>query len=166
MLNRGLVLALGAGLLAACAGSADDNMTERNKELARSFYEDLWFTDNTDKYVDYVADTYVIHDIGEAKGLAEPARKQKEIADAFHLFGDLSGVIDYQIAEGDRVATRWFVSLTPSEQALAMGMTPVDKVAIINVFRFNEEGKIVEIWNHRHDVELPRPPAGARGVAE
>lgn len=148
----------------ACAPAGDGDLAERNKEIARAFYQNLWFTDNTEKYAEYVDDTYVIHDIGDAKGLTEFAVKQKEIADAFHSFGDLTGVIDYQIAEGDKVATRWFVSLDPSDAAEEMGMTPVDGVAIINVFRFNEAGKIVEIWNHRHDVELPRPPPGPRGV--
>lgn len=162
---KGIIsVALALGLLAACAPAAEDSVAERNKEIARNFYQDLWFTDNTEKYADYVADTYVIHDIGEAKGLEEPAIKQKQIADAFHGFGELTGEIDYQIAEGDKVATRWFVFLDPSPAAAEMGMTAVDGVAIINVFRFNDDGKIVEIWNHRHDVELPRPPAGPRGV--
>ena len=43
-----------------------------------------------------------------------------------------------------------------------MGMTRVDGVAIINVFRFNEDRKIVEIWNHRHDTDLPQPPGSKR----
>lgn len=111
-----------------------------------------------------MADEYVVHDIGPNKGITEPAITQKQIADRFHSFGELSGVIDYQIAEDDKVATRWFISLKPNEEARSMGMTPVDRVAIINVFRFNENGKIVEIWNHRHDVELPRPPEGQRGI--
>ena len=153
------------GFASGCERVAEGDLTDRNKELARGFYQDLWFTDNTDKYVDYVADTYVIHDIGDAKGLTEPAVTQKEIADMFHGFGKLTGELDYQIAEDDKVATRWLVSLEPNDAALAVGMTPVDRVAIINVFRYNSDGKIVEIWNHRHDVELPRPPSGPRGPA-
>ena len=43
-----------------------------------------------------------------------------------------------------------------------MGFTRVDRVAIINVMRFDENGKIVEFWNHRHDVELPPPPSDRR----
>ena len=152
--------------LAGCITTAETSNLERNKETARQFYQDLWFTNNTDMYADYVADTYVVHDIGPAKGVTEPADTQKEIADVFHSFGDLTGEIDYQIAEGDKVATRWFVKLEPSSEAEALGMTAVDGVAIINVFRFNDEGKIVEIWNHRHDVELPRPPESYRGIAQ
>ena len=160
-----MILALIATATMASAALAEEAaITERNKGLARQFYEDLWFTNNTGKYADYVADEYVIHDVGPNKGLVEPAITQKEIADRFHSFGVLSGEIDYQIAEGDKVATRWFIYLSPNQAALEMGMTPVDGVAIINVFRFNEAGRIVEIWNHRHDVELPRPPEGQRGI--
>ncbi len=155
-----------SAILTGCVATAEMPNLERNKEAARQFYQDLWFTDNTDMYSKYVADTYVVHDIGPAKGVTEPAITQKQIADVFHGFGDLTGEIDYQIAEGDKVATRWFVKLDPTEEAKALGMTSIDGVAIINVFRFNEDGKIVEIWNHRHDVELPRPPESYRGIAQ
>ncbi|MEM1404926.1 MAG: ester cyclase [Pseudomonadota bacterium] len=140
---------------------AEDHV-ERNKALARGFYEDLWFSNNTVAYEKYVAESYVVHDAGGIDAQVEPAEKQQEIADLFHSFGKLSGKIDYQIAEGDKVATRWFVYLEPTEQAQAMGMIPVDGVAIINVFRFNDDGKIVEIWNHRHDTDLPQPPGRKR----
>ncbi|NRA31557.1 MAG: ester cyclase [Parvularculaceae bacterium] len=148
-------------LVAACSAlstDATDATEERNKQTAAKFYEDLWFSQNTDRYVDYVADTYVVHDLGPRKGVTEEAISQKEIADFFHSFGEMTGRIDYQIADGDKVATRWFVDITPNEQARQMGFFDVEGVAIINVFRFNDEGKIVEIWNHRHDPELPQPP--------
>jgi len=160
-----IVLVAGIPALVGCAAKPADAsataeaMTERNKRLAREFYEKLWFTNQTDAYADYVADEYVVHDLGTRKGVTEPGIEQKTIADLFHSFGQLSGEIDYQIAEGDKVATRWFISLDPSEEARAMGMTAVDRVAIINVFRFDDEGKIVEIWNHRHDPDLPQPPS-------
>lgn len=165
MRNLALALALGAITLSGCtkvedgtqaeAGAAND--LERNKEIARKFYEDLWFTDNTGTYADYVADEYVVHDVGPRKGATENAVEQKNIADFFHSMGEMTGEIDYQIAEGDKVATRWWISLSPNDEAQARGMTDVERVAIINVFRFDDEGKIVEIWNHRHDVELPNP---------
>ncbi|PCJ94916.1 MAG: hypothetical protein COA50_11075 [Flavobacteriaceae bacterium] len=123
---------------------------ETNKEIARNFYQDLWFTNNTEKYKDYVASEYVVHDIFERKGLTEPAIEQKNIADMFWENGELQGKIDYQIAEGDFVATRWHASLKPNTFfGKILGM---EKLAIINVFRI-KDGKIVEIWNHRHDIE-------------
>ena len=127
-----------------------NSQTETNKEIARNFYQDLWFTNNTEKYKEYVAKEYVVHDIFERKNLSEPAIEQKNIADMFWKNGELNGKIDYQIAEGDLVATRWQASLEPN--TLFGKILGMEKLAIINVFRI-KDGKIVEIWNHRHDIE-------------
>lgn len=145
---------------AAHADDGEQSQAERNKEQARGFYEDLWFGGDTktENYADYVADTYVVHDVGDRKNQTEAAIEQKNIADFFHSLGTMTGEMDYQVAEGDMVVNRWTISLVPNEKAEAMGMTAFENVPIINVFRFNDEGKIVEIWNHRHDVDLPQPP--------
>jgi len=124
--------------------------TTINKEIARHFYEDLWFTNNTSKYKNYVADEYVVHDIWKRKGITELAIEQKNIADRFWNNGELQGEIDYQIAEGNLVATRWHATLKPN--TLFGKLLALEKMAIINVFRI-KDGKIVEIWNHRHDIE-------------
>ena len=161
-----LAVALLAIPLAACSeapaakGTAAESRStaERNKRLAREFYENLWFSNNTAAYTDYMADEYAVHDIGGESGNVLPGIRQKEIADRFHGMGAMSGEFDYQIAEGDKVATRWWWSLKVNEQGQAMGMQDIERLPIINVFRFNNDGKIVEIWNHRHDVDIPRMP--------
>jgi len=126
-------------------------LEERNKKLATGFYNDLWFTNNTDNYKLYVADTYVAHDIGERKGVSEPAIEQKIIADRFWANGKWDAKINYQIAEGDLVATRWEATYQP-ETLIGRIMYGSGTIPIINVFRF-QDGKIVELWNHRHDID-------------
>ncbi|MEM9363699.1 MAG: nuclear transport factor 2 family protein [Bacteroidota bacterium] len=128
---------------------------EINKEIARNFYQDLWFTNNTDKYVDYIAEEYVVHDIGDRKGVTEPAIEQKIIADRFWEGGSWDSKIDYQIAEGDLVATRWTANYK-ADSFIAKVMFGTGSIPIINVFRI-EDGKIVEIWNHRHDIDTNVP---------
>ena len=131
--------------------TVSDSLEDRNKALARAFYEDLWFSGRTDRFDHYVADEYVVHDVGERKNVAEPAIRQKEIADFFHTQGDMSGRIDYQIADGDLVATRWQVRFEPSSLWIRL-LGGREQIPIINVFRFRDD-KIVEIWNHRHDID-------------
>lgn len=125
--------------------------TEGNKEIARNFYKDLWFRNNTENYHKYVADTYTVHDIGDRKGVTENAVEQKNIADFFWANGILKPEFDFQMAEGDLVATRWIAGYEPKTilGRLLIGKNPI---AIINVLRF-EDGKIVEFWNHRHDID-------------
>lgn len=137
---------------ATAAATPADSIEERNKAFARGFYEDLWFSENTDEYERYLADEYVVHDTGDRKGVTEPAVRQKEIADFFHAQGEMTGSIDYQIAEDDLVATRWQWKLEPTSLMFKI-MGGRNQIPIINVFRFNDEGKIVEIWNHRHDID-------------
>lgn len=126
-------------------------LEDQNKEIARKFYEDLWFTNNTDKYKDYVADSYVVHDIGDRKGVTEHAIEQKIIADRFWSGGSWDSKIDYQIADDDLVATRWTANYK-AESFMSKIMFGTGSIPIINVFRI-KDGKIVEIWNHRHDID-------------
>jgi len=129
------------------AGDAE----EANKALARRFYEKVWFSHNPAAVDELVAPAYFIHDTGDRKNVTEPAEKQKEIAEFFWQRGTMTGKIDFQIAEGDLVATRWQWDFEPTSwwmKALG-GRRPIP---IMNVFRFRD-GKIVEIWNHRDDIE-------------
>jgi len=128
---------------------------EANKKIAQNFFQNLWFNNNTEKYIDYVADTYIVHDIGDRKGVTEPAVEQKNIADFFWENGKFDGAIDFQIAEGDLVATRWTAGFKGETFLGKMGIETDDPISIINVFRI-KDGKIVELWNHRHDIETPQ----------
>jgi predicted SnoaL-like aldol condensation-catalyzing enzyme len=127
---------------------------ETNKALARRFYEQLWFSRGSAGAGDLVASSYVIHDIGERKGVREPVEEQKLTADRFWENGAMGGSIDFQIAEGDLVATRWQWDYRPQTWLMKLAMLGGrNPVPIINVFRF-QDGKIVEIWNHRHDIDV------------
>lgn len=152
-----IVLAI---LFSTCSFSQEQrpiekNQPEVNKKIARNFYRDLWFTNNTDNYKQYVADKYIVHDIGDRKGVTEPAIEQKNIADFFWKNGDFDSKIDYQIAEGDLVATRWTGSFKATTLFGRIALETKEPISIINVFRI-KNGKIVEFWNHRHDIETPQ----------
>ncbi len=126
-------------------------LEDQNKALARRFYEEVWFKNNPAAVDELVAPTYIVHDTGDRKNSMEPAEEQKKIAAFFWERGSMTGSIDYQIAEGDLVATRWQWHFKPNVWWMKV-LGGEDHIPIINVFRFRD-GKIVEVWNHRHDID-------------
>jgi predicted SnoaL-like aldol condensation-catalyzing enzyme len=146
-----LVLFFAPAIVDAQADADDTPQEAANKQLALDFYRDLWGSDNTDRYADYVAETYVVHDIGGRKGVTEPAIEQKNIADRMWDNGEMDFELDYQVAEGDRVATRWIGHYRP-DTLLGKFMFGSNAIPVINVVRI-QDGKIVEFWNHRHDID-------------
>ena len=124
---------------------------EQNKALARRFYEEVWFKNNPAAIDELVAPTYITHDIGNRKNSMEQAEEQKKIAQFFWDRGTMTGTIDYQIAEGDLVATRWQWYFEPNVWWMKV-LGGKEHIPIINVFRIRD-GKIVEVWNHRHDID-------------
>lgn len=148
------ILCLVTSLLVPVLALASDATEAANKEIALRFYQDLWFSDRTDNYADYVAETYTVHDIGNRKNVTEPAITQKEIADFFHDNATMSGEIEFMVAERDLVATRWIARSDPTTFQGRM-MLGKAEIPIINVVRI-KDGKIVEFWNHRHDIDTPQ----------
>jgi predicted SnoaL-like aldol condensation-catalyzing enzyme len=127
---------------------------EQNKALARRFYEEVWFRNNPASVDELVAPTYIAHDTGDRKNSMEPADEQKKIAQFFWDRGTMTGTIDYQIAEGDLVATRWQWYFEPNVWWMKL-LGGKEHIPIVNVFRFRD-GKIVEVWNHRHDIDTSK----------
>lgn len=131
--------------------TCDSATEEKNKTLARKFYEKVWFSNNPEVVDEIFAPEYIVHDTGDVKGVTEPSKNQKDIAAFFWDNGAMSGSIDYQISECDLVATRWQWKYQPTTWWFKV-LGGRDQIPIINVFRF-KNGKIVEIWNHRHDID-------------
>ena len=139
-------------LLLASVPALAGEIEEQNKALVRRFYEEVWFKNNPTVVDEVFASTYVAHDIGKRKNSMEPADEQKKIAAFFWDRGTMTGSIDYQIAEGDLVATRWQWYFEPNVWWMKLLGGSEQHIPIINVVRIRD-GKIVEIWNHRHDID-------------
>lgn len=128
---------------------------EANKALVGRFYEEVWARGNVTFTEEVFADDYVRHDLRPTR--APPgAAGQALIAEQFRrAFPDLEWRVDLVLGDGDVVAARWTASGTHSG---AWGdVAPTGKRATfsgVNIFRFGDEGKVVEIWNHRDDFGL------------
>jgi steroid delta-isomerase-like uncharacterized protein len=128
---------------------------EANKALVRQFYEEVWARGNIEFANEVFADDYVRHDLRPARA-APGSAGQALIAEQFRRsFPDLEWQVDLLLGDGDLVAARWTASGTHSG---AWGdVAPTGRRATfsgVNIFRFGDHGKIVEIWNHRDDLGL------------
>jgi steroid delta-isomerase-like uncharacterized protein len=127
---------------------------ETNKELVQRFYEEVWSQGNTQFALEVFADDYVRHDLRPTESAPGGAGQAKIAADFRAAFPDLVFVPELLIAEGDYVAARWTASGTHlgSWGTVAPSGERV-QFSGVNIFRINE-GKVVEIWNHRDDLGL------------
>ena len=126
-----------------------------NKALVLRFYEEVWGRGNVAVAHEVVADEYIRHDLRPTAPPPGP-EGQATIAASFRsAFPDLEWQVDLVLGEGDLVAARWTASGT---QSGAWGDTPATGRRIrfsgVNIFRFGDAGKVVEIWNHRDDLGL------------
>jgi len=131
-----------------------DASSEQNKALVRRFSEEVWNKGNLDVVYEIFADDYVRHDLRPGNPLPGP-EGQKRIAQDFRAaFPDIHTTVDFVIAEGDMVVTRWTAEGTHTGRWA--NVPPTGKRARfsgVNIFRI-ENGKVVELWNHRDDLGL------------
>ena len=118
-------------------------MSEENKAMVRQIYEAIWKEQNVALVADHFASDFLGHATTEMQGADGLLQWVTTFLDALP---DGEFTIRDQIAEGDKVATRWVargVQVGEFE-----GLRPTDKVVTItgiDLFRI-AHGKIIEGW--------------------
>jgi predicted ester cyclase len=120
--------------------------TEENKAIVRRLTEEVWVKGNLAVADELVSPDFVFHDpYGETRGIDG----FKQMVKATHAaFSDLQATIEDQIAEGDKVATRFTQRCTHTGELVWWGLAPTGKQVTITGTVTNriEDGKIVERW--------------------
>jgi predicted ester cyclase len=122
--------------------------TEQNKATARRWFTDIIAQGQMEVADEIFAVNHVIHDPhAPPSGWPNGPAGLKMVASVFGSgFRDWEISVEDQIAEGDRVASRWIASAINTGSV--MGVPPSGKtvrVTGVNVARF-VESKIVESW--------------------
>lgn len=132
-----------------------DMDAEANKALVCRFYEEVWASGNLDFAAEVFRDDYVRHDLRPTKAAPGPAG-QALIAEQFRrAFPDLEWHVDLVLGDGDLVAARWTAEGTNSGPWADVAPTGRRvNFSGVNIFRFDDSGKVAEIWNHRDDLGL------------
>ena len=85
------------------------------------------------------------------------AQYKEGIAEFRRAFPDFRSTIEDQIAEGDKVVTRWTMRGTHREEF--RGIAPTGgriTVTGMGIFRFSDEGKVVESWDNFDQLGMMR----------
>ena len=121
--------------------------TEENRAVFRRYVEEVFNKGNLD-LADEVFATYVAH---QPDGHAEergPENVKRFVREFREAFPDGHSTVEDQIAEGDRVVTRW--RMRGTHEGEFRGIEPTgNKLDItgIGIFRFSD-GKVVESWDN------------------
>ena len=122
---------------------------EEYKTLVQRFFEEFWDRKNVAVADDFIAANHVDHTPGSPPGLPPGPEGFKQFASAyFTAFPDLRITIEDQIAEGDKVVTRWTTHGTNTGSLF--GMPATNKSAIITGITVDHivGGKTVETWTN------------------
>ena len=121
---------------------------EENKAVVRRFLEGIFSQGNPD-VVDELADPdFVVHDPSSEAGDVDAQGVKESIAWSHNAFPELRVTIEDQVAEGDKVATRWRVSGTHQGEMMGAALTGNQVTFAGTQTDYLSGGKIVESWSN------------------
>ena len=140
-------------------------MSEQNKAVARQVLE-IFGSGDLDALDELISANAVDHDTQNPyTDIGGPEGSKRTISMYRTAFPDLRLTVEDQIAEGDKVVTRW--TATGTQEGDLPGLPASGNkttVTGIGIDRF-EDGKIVEAWNNWDTLgmmqQLGAVPAGA-----
>jgi len=119
--------------------------TEENKAIVRRLFEELWNQGKLDVAGEIFANDYIFHGpvAGEVRG---PEGFKQFVSMYLTSYPDLQFAIEDQIAEGDKVVTRW--TATGTHKGELMGISPTSvRMTVTGIVIGRIAGdKIVEDW--------------------
>lgn len=121
-------------------------MSEQNKILDRRFFEEVWNQGNYAVVDELTASDFVGHSfLGDIHG---PEGVKQYISTLHEAFPDVQMAVEDQIAEGDRVVTRWTARGT--HRGEFQGVPPTGKQGIVTGISISlvANGKFVEGWTN------------------
>jgi predicted ester cyclase len=126
--------------------------TEENKVIVRRSIEELWNRRNLTILDELYAESY------HEPGITDSTKWREDLGDMFAagVPADMHNEIEDQIAEGDKVVTRWTWSFTHDVKFL--GAEPTGKHISwtgISIHRL-KDGKLVEGWYNADELALFR----------
>jgi len=122
--------------------------TEENKAIVRRFLEGIFSQGNPDVVDELAGPDFVVHDPSSEAGQVAAEGVKESIAWSHSAFPDLRVTIEDQVAEGDKVATRWRVRGTHQGEMMEVSATGKQVTFTGTQTDYISGGKIVESWSN------------------
>jgi steroid delta-isomerase-like uncharacterized protein len=131
-------------------------MSAQNKMIDRRLIEEVWNRGDFSVVDQVVASDYIGHSSTPAGETHGPAGYKRFYATLRDAFPDFQVTVEDQIAEGDKVVTRWtargthkgeFQGIPPTGRQSAITGITIDRIA---------NGKVVECWTNADDLGMMR----------
>jgi steroid delta-isomerase-like uncharacterized protein len=139
---------------------------EENKAVSRRVAEEIFNGGNVDLADELYAPDYVLHDPSLPEDLHGPEGIRQYAAMTLGAFLDIRVAVEDQVAERDKVVSRW--TATGTHTGDLMGIPPTGRrvdISGVTINRFSG-GKIVEDWYQSDDLgmmqQLGVVPSGER----
>jgi steroid delta-isomerase-like uncharacterized protein len=122
-------------------------MSESNKQVMRQIFEEAFNSGDFDLIDDLVVEDYVDHDPNNPPDLPPGRQGLKALMAGYRAaFPDMVMTIDDQVAEGDKVVSRWTARGTHNGEL--MGVSPTGKQVVVTGIFIDRivDGKVSESW--------------------
>ncbi|MBA3615654.1 MAG: alpha/beta fold hydrolase [Rubrobacteraceae bacterium] len=139
------------------AGRSNRMSVERNKDTFRRYVEEVWKDEKLDIADEVFAEKYLSHQSDGTALERGPEDVKKFVKEYRFAFSDIEDIVEDMIGEGDRVVTRWTLRVTHTGEFRGIPATG-KRITItgIGIFRFSEEGKVVESWDSLDQLGMLR----------
>jgi non-heme chloroperoxidase len=130
---------------------------ERNKNTFRRYIEEVWKDEKLDIADEVFAEKYLSHQSDGTVLERGPEDVKKFVMEYRSAFSDIEDIVEDMVGEGDRVVTRWTLRVTHTGEFRGIPATG-KRITItgIGIFRFSEEGKVVESWDSLDQLGMLR----------
>lgn len=142
---------------------------EENKAMVRETMLEMWSKGNLDVADKAFASDYVYHDPSTPKPITGPQGLKDFVATYRKAFPNMHLTIADQIAQGDRVVTRWVCIGT--HRGDLMGISPTGAEVTVTGLTISRiaQGTIIEDWTSSNTLDVMRqlgvmPPSAGKGV--
>jgi serine phosphatase RsbU (regulator of sigma subunit) len=129
---------------------------EENKAIFRRYVEEVGNQQNFE-LVDEIFERYISHQPDGSTLVRGPEDVKRFHREYHSAFSDFHLNIEDQIAEGDKVVSRY--TMRGTHQGDFRGLAPTGKeveLKAVTIFRFSPEGKVVETWDSYDQLSLMR----------